>query len=185
MARLSLSQRQTLRKKKILTLFMHWLNVMHVVQRFSQLLEKIIMHDIQSKSLRRHLYVLDIVVNRQIVHELVYKSDVTCLDQLRLNTLAFTNLCTMLENRGGLRASRYLQMDEQVAMFLHILAHHVKNRVIKFQFMRSGETVSKYFHNVLYSVIRLHGQLLKRPEPVLENSTDERWKWFKVLFFFW
>ena len=68
MARLSLSQRQTLRKKKILTLFMHWLNVMHVVQRFCQLLEKIIMHDIQSKSLRRHLYVLNLVVNKQIVH---------------------------------------------------------------------------------------------------------------------
>ncbi|KAK2652572.1 hypothetical protein Ddye_012428 [Dipteronia dyeriana] len=45
--------------------------------------------------------------------------------------------------------------------------------------MRSGETVSKYFHNVLYSVIRLHWELLKRPEPVDENSTDERWRWFK------
>ncbi|TXG57648.1 hypothetical protein EZV62_015477 [Acer yangbiense] len=137
------------------------------------------MHDIQFKYLRRHLYVLDIVVNRQIVHELIYKSDGTCLDQLRINMLAFTKLCTMLENRGGLRASRYLQIDEQVVMFLHILACHVKNRVIKFKFMRSGETVSKYFHNVLYSVIRLHEELLKRPEPVPENSTDERWKWFK------
>ncbi|TXG62851.1 hypothetical protein EZV62_009845 [Acer yangbiense] len=45
--------------------------------------------------------------------------------------------------------------------------------------MRSGETVSKYFHNVLHSVIRLHGELLKRPEPIPENSIDERWKWFK------
>ncbi|KAK2653535.1 hypothetical protein Ddye_013391 [Dipteronia dyeriana] len=45
--------------------------------------------------------------------------------------------------------------------------------------MRSGETVSKYFHNVLYSVIRLHGELLKHPEPIHENSTDERWRWFK------
>ena len=156
---------------------------MHVVQRFCQLLEKIIMYDIQSKSLRRHLYVLDIVVNRQIVHELVDKSDGTCLYQLRLNTIAFTNLCTMLETRGGLRASRYLQIDEQVAMFLHILAHHVKNRVIKFQFIRSGETVSKYFHNVLHSVIRLHGELLKPFEPVHENSTNESWRWFKGFFF--
>ncbi|PON87612.1 hypothetical protein TorRG33x02_166050, partial [Trema orientale] len=115
-----------------------------------------------------------------IVHEIVYESDVTCLDQLRMNRQAFTNLCTMLETMGGLKASKYLQVDEQVAMFLHILAHHVKNRVIKFRFMRSGETVSKYFHNVLHSIIRLHEELLKRPEPVSENSTDERWKWFKV-----
>ena len=67
-------------------------------------------------------------------------------------------------------------------MFLHTLAHHEKNRVIKFRFFRSGETVSKYFHNVLHSIIRVYGELLKRPEPVPQNSTDERWKWFKVIF---
>ena len=85
------------------------------------------MHDIQSNSLRRHLYVLDIATNRQIVHELVYESDATCVAQLRVNRLAFTNLCTMLESRGGLRASKYLQIDEQVAMFLHLISHHIKN----------------------------------------------------------
>ncbi|KAL5549428.1 hypothetical protein UlMin_004659 [Ulmus minor] len=178
MARLSLSKRQALRKKNIMTLFMHWLNVMSIVQRFCELLEKITMHEIQSNSLRRHLYVLDIATNRQIVHELVYESDATCVVQLRVNRLAFTNLCTMLESRGGLRASKYLQIDEQVAMFLHIISHHVKNSIIKFQFLRLGETVCKYFHNVLHSVIRLHGELLKKPELVPENSIDERWKWF-------
>ncbi|KAL5581332.1 hypothetical protein UlMin_013774 [Ulmus minor] len=168
MACLSLSERQALRKKNIMTLFMHWLNVMSVVQRFCELLEKITMHNIQSKSLRRHLYVLDIATN--IVHELVYESEATCVAQLRVNRLAFTNLCTMLESRGGLRASKYLQIDEQVAIIY---------RVIKFQFLRSGETAIKYFHNVLHLGIRLHGELLKKPEPVLENSTDEIWKWFK------
>ena len=135
---------------------------------------------IESNSLRRQLYVLDIFVNRQIVHQIAYESDVTCVDQLRMTRQAFTNLCLILETRGGLIASKYLQVDEQVAMFLHIIAHHVKNRVIKFRFMRSGETVSKYFHNVLHSIIRLHGELLKRPEPILEDSTDKKWKWFKV-----
>ncbi|KAK2647974.1 hypothetical protein Ddye_015463 [Dipteronia dyeriana] len=45
--------------------------------------------------------------------------------------------------------------------------------------MRPEETVSKYFHNVLHSVIRLHEELLKQSEHVPENSTDERWKRFK------
>ena len=178
MAHLSLSKRQALRKKNSMALFMHWLNVMSVVQRFCELLEKITMHNIQSNSLRRHLYMLDIAIN--IVHELVYESEATCVAQLRVNRLAFTNLCTMLKSRGMLRTSKYLQIDEQVAMFLHIISHHVKNRVIKFQFLRSGETASKYFHNVLHLGIQLHGELLKKPEPVLENSTDEIWKWFKV-----
>ncbi|KAL5552069.1 hypothetical protein UlMin_002245 [Ulmus minor] len=78
---------------------------------------------------------------------------------------AFSRLCTMLEVIGGLKSSKYLRVDDQVAMFLHILAHRVKNRVIKFQFMRSGQTVSRYFYNVWHSIICLHGKLLKRPEP--------------------
>ncbi|XP_039120006.1 uncharacterized protein LOC120256373 [Dioscorea cayenensis subsp. rotundata] len=65
------------------------------------------------------------------------------------------------------------------AMFLNIIAHHVKNRIIKFDFVRSGETVSRHFHAVLKSVILCHGVLLKKPEPVPENSIDFRWKWFK------
>ncbi|XP_060962712.1 protein ALP1-like isoform X1 [Cannabis sativa] len=179
MARLTVSERQILRKKKIITLYMYWMNVLHVVQWFFKLWEKIIEHSIESSSLGRQLYILDIFANRQIVHQIAYESDVICFDQLRMNRKAFSTLCIMLETRGGLKASKYLQVDEQVAMFLHVIAHHVKNRVVRFRFMRSGETISKYFHNVLHSIIRLHGELLKRPEPVLENSTDERWKWFK------
>ncbi|XP_061374222.1 protein ALP1-like [Gastrolobium bilobum] len=67
-------------------------------------------------------------------------------------------------------------------MFLHILAHHAKNRVIKFKFQRSGETVSRYFNLVLKSVMRLQEILLKLPDPVSENCTDDRWKWFKVVY---
>ncbi|XP_061367914.1 uncharacterized protein LOC133310936 [Gastrolobium bilobum] len=64
-------------------------------------------------------------------------------------------------------------------MFLHILAHDVKNRIIKRQFMRSGETISRQFKKVLHAVLRCHTVLLKRPEPVPDNSTDLKWKWFK------
>ncbi|KAL4590011.1 hypothetical protein LXL04_002929 [Taraxacum kok-saghyz] len=116
---------------------------------------------------------------KEYMHRLVYESDDTCLQQLRMNRTAFVKLCRMLEIDGKLKASRYLQIDEQVAIFLHVLAHHVKNRVVKFQFRRSGETVSKHFNNVVNAVIRLERKLFKKPEPISETSTDERWKWFK------
>uniref|UniRef100_A0A9I9ELZ5 DUF8040 domain-containing protein n=1 Tax=Cucumis melo TaxID=3656 RepID=A0A9I9ELZ5_CUCME len=51
-----------------------------------------------------------------------------------------------------------------VAMFLHILAHDVKNRVIQRKFMRSGETIFHHFNMVLLAVIRLHDELLKKPQ---------------------
>lgn len=125
---------------------------------------------------------LDFFANRKIVHRLTYKSDATCIAQLRMDRHAFTCLCTRLEIVGGLKPSRHLLIDERVVMFLHLVVYHVKNRAIKFKFMRSGHSISKHFHDVLYSILRLHRELLKQPDPVFENSTDERWKWFKVLF---
>ncbi|KAG8503095.1 hypothetical protein CXB51_000897 [Gossypium anomalum] len=44
---------------------------------------------------------------------------------------------------------------------------------------RSGETVSRSFHNVLNVVIRLQDVLFKKAEPITANSTDPMWKWFK------
>ena len=113
-------------------------------------------------------------------NRLIYESDIACMEKLRMYRHTFTMLCSMLRTIGKLKDSKYVDVEEMVALFLHILAHHVKNRVIKFRFLRSGETISRHFNAVLNAVIRLQGVLLKKPEPVSENSIDERWKWFKV-----
>ena len=115
-----------------------------------------------------------------ILHRYAYESDTMCISQLRMTRRCFTKLCDTLERLGGLRASRHVNIDEQVSTFLHILAHNVKNRVIICRFHRSGETISRIFTRVCNAVIRLHPHLLKKPEPVPENSADHRWKWFKV-----
>ena len=44
----------------------------------------------------------------------------------------FTTLCFMLRTIGKLKDSKYIDVEEMVALFLHILAHHVKNQVIEF-----------------------------------------------------
>ncbi|XP_052481340.1 uncharacterized protein LOC128035544 [Gossypium raimondii] len=87
----------------------------------------------------------------------------------------------MLQTLEGLKSSRNMLVDEQVAMFLHIISHHLKNRVIKHHFNRSGETVSRSFYSILNDVICLQDVLFKKAEPITANSSDTRWKWFKVL----
>ncbi|KAH1056585.1 hypothetical protein J1N35_034650 [Gossypium stocksii] len=72
-----------------------------------------------------------------------------------------------------------MHVDEQVTMFLHIISHHLKNRVIKHHFNRSRKTVSKSFHNVLNDVIRLQDVLFKKAKPITANFIDSIWKWFK------
>ncbi|KAL8466355.1 hypothetical protein ACS0TY_035454 [Phlomoides rotata] len=113
------------------------------------------------------------------LHELVDANDDDCKDALRMDRAAFGGLCDLLQTIGGLRNSKYVSVQEKVAMFFSILAHHTKNRSVKYQFKRSGHTVSKYFHSVLQCVCKLHSLFLVEPEPIPDDSTDPRWQDFK------
>ncbi|KAL8543999.1 hypothetical protein ACS0TY_004520 [Phlomoides rotata] len=106
-------------------------------------------------------------------------SDEDCRDQLRMDRAAFHKLCFILQTVCGLKSSRRVSVPEKVAMFLSILVHHTKNRHVKFAFKQSGQTVSKHFHAVLNSVLRLHAMLLVKPQPISEDDTDPRWQQFK------
>ena len=89
-------------------------------------------------------------------------------------------LCELLRHDENIKQDGLVTLEEQVCIFLHILAHHAKNRTIISGFCRSGETISRYFNLVLNAVLRLHHILLKKPDPILENCTNDRWKMFKV-----
>ncbi|KAJ0043281.1 hypothetical protein Pint_18899 [Pistacia integerrima] len=96
-----------------------------------------------------------------------------------MDVKSFDKLCHLLKSIGRLALTRNTTIEGMVASFLHIIAHHVKNRVLKRQTKRSSETASRNFHRVLQAVLRLHRILLKKPDPNLENSIDDKWKWFK------
>ncbi|KAL8497843.1 hypothetical protein ACS0TY_021259 [Phlomoides rotata] len=132
------------------------------------------------RRIRRRFSLVDrIPTQLRHLRELLNVSDEVCKDALRMDRVAFARLCSLLHTLGGLRNSKYVSVQEKVAMFLTVLSHHTKNRSIKFQFKRSGHTVSKYFHHVLQSVLKLHQLFLVQPDPVPEDSPDPRWQDFK------
>ncbi|KAH1073923.1 hypothetical protein J1N35_026251 [Gossypium stocksii] len=176
MARLPLIV-QSVRRKRIGLAVTIWLQMCTVASWFLVALGAI--HSPHTYRPKIRSYVLDFYAKRDYVKRLVYASDETCIEQVRMNRIAFFKLCEMLQTLGGLKSSRNMLVDEQMAMFLHIISHHLKNRVIKHHFNRSGETVSRSFHNVLNAVIRLQDVLFKKAEPITANSTDPMWKWFK------
>ncbi|KAL8510955.1 hypothetical protein ACS0TY_017679 [Phlomoides rotata] len=90
-------------------------------------------------------------------------------------------LVSFIETSGGLKTNLNTSVGEQVVIFLSILAHHTKNRIVKSKFLRSGRTVSKYFHRVLNVIIRLHQMFLAKPELIGDDCTDHRWRMFKYL----
>ena len=80
---------------------------------------------------------------------IIGSSDTECVNELKMDRRTFGLLCELLRTDGRLKNDGLVNVEEQVCMFLHILAHHVKNRTIRGRFFRSGETVSRYFNCVL------------------------------------
>ncbi|KAG2400089.1 uncharacterized protein HKW66_Vig0100570 [Vigna angularis] len=99
-----------------------------------------------------------------------------CRDIIRMGQEAFINLCERLRSTGLVKDAIRSTVEEQVAQFLYIVGHNVKNRSVAFFFHRSGATVSKFFHNVLDAVITLESEFLTQPSgdevhPYVLNNT--------------
>ncbi|MFQ6647606.1 hypothetical protein Gotur_021060 [Gossypium turneri] len=67
-------------------------------------------------------YILDFYTQRDYVKRLVYASDETCIEQVRMNIINFFKLCEILQILRGLKSSWSMLVDEQVTMFLHIIS---------------------------------------------------------------
>jgi len=108
------------------------------------------------------------------LNNLIKDSDATCKSKLHMNRHTFYVLCEMVRDIGGLTGTRYMSLEEIVAIFLYTLAHQFKNRTVGNYFYRSGENVSRNFHRCLLAVLKLHTHLLKKPMPILEDCEDSR-----------
>ncbi|XVF60353.1 hypothetical protein PTKIN_Ptkin08bG0038200 [Pterospermum kingtungense] len=106
--------------------------------------------------------------------KMVFESDRQSLVNCRMDRRTFAKLCHLVKTVRGLKETRNMSVEEMVVNFFHIIGHHTKNRVNKRQVVRSGETISKQFHAIQKSVLRLHLLLFKKDVPIGDNSTDSR-----------
>jgi predicted chitinase len=79
------------------------------------------------------------------------------------SSLFFFALCNLFRGRGLVRETRGCSVEKQVAMFLHVVSHNQKFRVVHQSFRRSIEIVSRVFHQVLYAVGELRTKMIKPP----------------------
>ncbi|CAN1824999.1 Protein ALP1-like [Linum perenne] len=96
-----------------------------------------------------------------------------------MNMAVFDKLCTILVNDGGLQKTNNVDVEEMIVMFLHMLGHNTKNRILQTQFGRSSKTVCAVIHAVLSSVLRLHRTLYRKAVPVPNHCKHVNWKHFK------
>ncbi|XP_020262747.1 uncharacterized protein LOC109838736 [Asparagus officinalis] len=86
----------------------------------------------------------------------------SCRSYIRMRPKAFFKLADVMRNHGFLKDTKHLQVEEQLAMFLYIVGHKTKNRVIRTEFIRSSETVSRYFNKILQAMNGLRDRYMKQ-----------------------
>ncbi|KAJ6811091.1 uncharacterized protein M6B38_155135 [Iris pallida] len=105
-----------------------------------------------------------------------------CIHYLRMSSAVFYSLAIILRSNGSLHDTRSVCVEEQLAIFLYILGHKAKNRVCGIEFIRSGETVSRYFNKVLGAICSIQERFVKQagsdtPTEILNSA--EWYPYFK------
>jgi hypothetical protein len=79
----------------------------------------------------------------------------SCKEMFRMKPPQFKTLCTELMERQLMRSTRYLDVEESVAIFLMIIGHSHGQRVASDRFQHFTETINRHFKTVLGAVGRL------------------------------
>lgn len=115
--------------------------------------------------------------------ELLNGPEDVCRDMLRMDKHVFQKLCDVLRQRGLLRDTSGVSIEEQLAIFLSIVGHSERNRVIQERFQHSGETISRHFNNVLKAIKSLAREFLQPPPlttPPEILKSNRLYPYFKV-----
>ncbi|XP_072146428.1 protein ALP1-like [Setaria viridis] len=108
----------------------------------------------------------------------IYQADDTrCVDLLRMKRAPFFQLCDLLRTRELLKDTMHCNVEEQVAIFLHVVGHNQRFRVINLSFRRSFETISRHFQEVLYAVGELRQEMIQLPSTVVHPKIVGSHRW--------
>jgi hypothetical protein len=84
----------------------------------------------------------------------------------------------MLREKCGLKDSIYVTVEENVAMFLQVVGHGIKMRVLGGTYQRSIETISRHLSTVLSAILSLSTEFIKLPDASATPPNDYKWQWF-------
>jgi predicted chitinase len=95
-----------------------------------------------------------------------------------MRRVPFFHYATCLEVEAFVPETIGCPVEEQVTMFLHVVGHNQRFRVVHQSFRRSIETVSRIFHQVLYAVGELRGELIRAPSTATHPKIMSSHIWF-------
>jgi uncharacterized membrane protein len=79
----------------------------------------------------------------QWIQELIDGHEEQFYNEMGMHNTVFHQLLKLLMREGGLRNTRYVTAQEQLAIFLHYVCQGLSNRALQERFQRSADTISK------------------------------------------
>ena len=135
------------------------------------------------RQLPRVPYVNHAAKREEYINSVLHRTERHCVNQLRMKSITFHHLCHILTEGEHVRPTIHMSVTEQVFIFLHIIGHNVRFRVMGSRIYRSTETVHRYFKVVLRGVLKLYRVLIRlRSEDIPPEIRNSRrfYPYFKV-----
>ena len=106
-------------------------------------------------------YINHVAEREEYKNSILHGSEGHCVNQIRIKPIAFHNLCHILTKGEHVHPTIHMSITEQVFIFLHIIGHNVRFRVMGSRIYRSTETVHRYFKVVPREVLKLYRALIR------------------------
>ncbi|XP_039115850.1 protein ALP1-like [Dioscorea cayenensis subsp. rotundata] len=101
-----------------------------------------------------------------------------CVSYLKMDVGPFMHLASIMRDKHLLQDTRHISVEEQLAIFLHIVGHNTKNRTMRIEFVRSGETISRYFNCVLRAVYAVRDDFVHSPSSTSHPKIECNPNWY-------
>ena len=86
------------------------------------------------------------------------------LEHIRMNRDYFHRLVTLFTVQNRLQETHTLTVQEQLMMFLTMVAHGDSNRRTSYEWKHSGETVSRYMDTISSHLVQLASRFIVPPD---------------------
>jgi hypothetical protein len=88
-------------------------------------------------------------------------------------------LSAILREKSGLHDTLNVSVEEKLAIFLLIVGHNTKMRLICSTYGWSLEPISRHFNEVLRGILSLSHEFIKLPNSETTLPEDPKWQWFE------
>ncbi|XP_024969646.1 uncharacterized protein LOC112509010 [Cynara cardunculus var. scolymus] len=108
--------------------------------------------------------------------ELLTGPSTQCQELMRLSREAYILLCNHFRQGNWMKDSRHVSVEEKMAIFLTMIGHNERYRVIKRRFQRSTRTVHVCFHEVLLGMMEFTREIVvpTTSDTTLNTSSHQR-----------